>query len=368
MPRFPLRTTGTVALALALLLPLSGCEHHETEGHHEETGTYPVTTPLRTDTETTREYVAQLHAIQHIEVRAMEHGYLQDVLVDEGKPVAEGESMFRIRPMLHQAEYERAAAEVEFAQIEYENTETLQVGNVVSPKELALAQARLDKARAERSLAEAHLDLTRVRAPFDGMMGRLEVRKGSLLEEGELLTTLSDNSSIWAYFNVNEAEYLAYKRRMKGHEPFSVKLRLADGSTFEQDGVVETIEADFNHETGNIAFRATFPNPDGQLRHGETGNVVVTRPLQQVLLIPQKATFDILDKKFVYVVDEEHVVHLREIEVGEELPHLYVVRGGLEEDEHILIEGLRKVRDGHEVATLLQDPNDVLDGLALAAE
>ncbi|MCB9664136.1 MAG: efflux RND transporter periplasmic adaptor subunit, partial [Alphaproteobacteria bacterium] len=180
--------------------------------------------------------------------------------------------------------------------------------------------------------------------------------------------TLADNSQMWVYFNVTEAEYLDYKRRMDHHDAFAVQLRLANGEVFEQTGTVQTIEADFNNETGNIAFRATFPNPDGLLRHGETGNVVVTTPLEQVLLIPQKATFDVLDKKFVFVVDEEGVAHLREITVAEELPHLYVVGEGLTEDDRVLVEGLRKVRDGHEVATRFEAPEEVFAKLDVHAE
>ncbi len=363
-------TTLSRATALCLALLAAGCNHHaDASTHHgEETGTYPVTHPVRTDSELVAEYVAQVQASQHIEVRAMEHGYLQDVFVDEGKPVAEGVSMFQIRPLLQAAEFQKASAEADFAQIEFQNTKNLHDGNVVSPNELALAKAELDKATAERSLAQARLDLTSIKAPFPGIMGRLEVRRGSLLEPGELLTTLSDNTKMWVYFNVNEAEYLDYARRMREHEAFPVQLRLANGEIFEHEGTVETIEADFNNETGNIAFRATFPNPDGLLRHGETGNVLVTTPLPNALVIPQKATFDVLDKKFVYIVDAESVVHLREIEVAEELPHLYVVRDGVAETDTVLLEGLRKVRDGHEVATVKQDPAEVLASLDLPAE
>ena len=147
------------------------------------------------------------------------------------------------------------------------------------------------------------------------------------------------------YFNVTESEYLDYKSHVDD-SPTAVKLRMANGQLFEQTGKIETIEADFNNETGNIAFRAAFANPKGLLRHGETGKVLMTVPLRNALIIPQKATFDVLDKKYVFVIDEHNTARSREISVVQELPHLYVVDGGISEDDKILIDGLRKVKDG----------------------
>ena len=358
---------ATVAVTLGLMLGLGvGCGH--SEHHEEEHVAYPVTHPLRRDTDIVSEYVAQIRAVQHIEVRAMERGYLQEIFVDEGQFVQEGQAMFQIMPMLYQAEFLRSKAEANFAEIEYQNTRTLQESNVVSPNELALAKAKLDKANAEKSLANAHLNLAAVHAPFDGIMNRLEVRKGSLVEEGELLTSLSDNREMWVYFNVTEAEYLDFKEKVADDEPVKVKLMMANNKLFKYDGEVRTIEADFNNETGNIAFRATFPNPDGLLRHGETGKVLMTNPIENALLVPQKATFDILDKKFVFVVDEEGTVHQRLITVAEELPHLYVVSEGLTQHDQILLEGLRKVRDGMEIGAEYEEPEAVIAKLDVPAE
>jgi membrane fusion protein (multidrug efflux system) len=276
--------------------------------------------------------------------------------------------MFQIMPLVYQAELQKAEAEAEFTQIEYQNTKMLADGDIVSPNELALAKAKVNKAQAELALARVHRALTEVRAPFDGIAGRFQVRLGSLLDEGELLTTLSDNRTLWVYFNVTESEYLDYKSRARDAQPPTVKLRLANGAVFEQSGKVETIEADFNNETGNIAFRATFPNPDGLLRHGETGKVLMNTSVRNALLIPQKATFEVLDKKFVFVVDDKHIVRSRQISVAHELPHLYVVDSGLAEHDKILIDGLRKVHDGSEIAVEYQKPADVLASLDVPAE
>ena len=228
--------------------------------------------------------------------------------------------------------------------------------------------ARYDKAEAERSLAGLHRQLTGINAPFDGIMGLLEVRCGSLVEEGELLTTLSDTRQLWVYFMVTEAEYLDYKAQQAKDSPWEVELILANGRTFAHPGVIETIEADFNHETGTIAFRATFPNPDGLLRHGQTGKVRIRTPLEGALLIPQSATFEVLDHRFVFVVDEHDVVHQRRIHVAHEMPHLFVVAEGLREDERILCEGLRRVVDGGTIIPAEQDPQRVIEALDVHAE
>jgi membrane fusion protein, multidrug efflux system len=353
-------------ILIAVLLNTS-C-HHDEHQKHEDTK-FVVTNPVVKDTVVYREYVCQIGAIQHIEVRALERGYLQNIYVDEGQLVRKGQLMFQIMPMVYEAETHRAQAEVNFAEIEYLNTKNLADSNIVSPNELALSEARLNKAKAELSLAQAHLDFTKIRAPFDGIMDRFHVRQGSLVDEGELLTTLSDNSKMWVYFNVPEAEYLDFISSVKSERPQEVILQMANNKIFEERGVVQTIEADFNNETGNIAFRSVFPNPKRILRHGETGNILMPIPLKSALLIPQEATFEILDKKYVFVVDKDNVVKSQEIKTGAEVPHLYVVTEGLKEDDKILVEGLRKVKNNQKIDYSFQRQDKILAELkALHAE
>jgi membrane fusion protein (multidrug efflux system) len=270
-------------------------------------------------------------------------------------------------PVIYQAELQKAQAEADLTRIEYENTKLLADKDVVSPNELALAKARYNKAKAQVALASTERSLTELRAPFTGIMGRFHVRLGSLLDEGDLLTTLSDNSTMWVYFNVSEAEYLRYKQTADD-KPIPVKLMMANGEVFDQPGKIETIEADFNNETGNLAFRAAFPNPKGLLRHGETGKVLLTVPVKNALLIPQKATFDVLDQKFVYVVDDKNVVHTRNITISAELPHVYAVDKGLDERDRVVVEGLRKLRDGATIDLDLKKADEVLSHLEVPAE
>ncbi|MES2730638.1 MAG: efflux RND transporter periplasmic adaptor subunit [Bacteroidota bacterium] len=354
-------------LGLWALLGQTSCQPEKAEGKEVETK-FLVTSPLKKDTTITKEYVCQIRSIQHIELRALEKGYLQKIFVDEGQFVKKGQLMFQIMPMLYQAEQQIALAEAQFAQIEYQNTKVLADSNVVSPNELAMANAKLNKAKAELALAQVHLGFTQIKAPFDGIMDRFQVRLGSLVNEGDLLTTLSDNSKMWVYFNVPEAEYLDYKAKAKADSTTNVNLLMANQHLFKYPGRVQTIEADFNNETGNIAFRAIFPNPERLLRHGETGNIQMTIPLQNALIIPQKATFEVLEKKYVYVVDKDQVLRSREITIAAELPHIYVVQSGLKVTDKILLEGLRQVRENEKIPCQFVRPDSVVSHLNLYAE
>ena len=349
-----------------LLLLGTGCGSQKHEQHEAEV--FLVTNPLLMDTVVSQDLVCQIHSIQHIEIGALEKGYLQDVLVDEGQRVKEGQLLFRIRPVLYQADVHKAEAEAKYAGIEYRNTKSLADSNVVSPNELALADAHWEKAKAELEIARAHLDFTEIRAPFDGIVGRFHVRKGSLLDEGELLTELSDNSTMWVYFNVPEAEYLAYQRNALAGNGTKVKLKMANGEQFDQIGEVTAIESDFNNTTGNIAFRATFPNPHGLLRHGATGSILMDTRLDHVLLIPQKATFEVLDHRYVFVIDKDSVLRTTPITIGQELQHLFVVTEGVQEGDRILLEGLRKVKEGDKIDFECIAPDSVVRHLGLYAE
>lgn len=354
-------------MSLSAVMLFTSCGHKEKE--HEVETKFLVTSPLKRDTTVTRTYVCQIRAVQHIELRSRESGYLEKIYVDEGQLVQKGQLMFQIMPLQFAAELQKAEAEARFTEIEYLNTKQLADSNVVSPNELALAQAKFDKAKAEVSLAKVHLGFTKIKAPFTGIMDRFHVREGSLVNEEDLLTELSDNSEMWVYFNVPEAEYLNYRMNARKDSLMRVQLQMANNQTFQYPGFVKAIEADFNNETGNIAFRATFPNPKGLLRHGETGNIIAAAPYKNALIIPQKATFEILEKKYVFVVDMENVIRQREITIAEEMPDIYILKDGLSANDKIVLEGIRKVRDGDKIGEYeFQDPKKVIGNLKVYVE
>jgi len=259
------------------------------------------------------------------------------------------------------------------------NTEQLFQQHVVSDQEVALAEAELDRATAKFDLASAELAFTEIKAPFDGLVDRQLEQQGSLIEAGDILTTASDNQVMWVYFNVPEADYLAFKgmqdpksvqdRQSLRLPDTEVELRLANGNLFGHEAADEiTIESTFDNRTGNLLFRADFPNPEGLLRHGQTGTLLLNRKLPDAIVIPQRSTFEVLDKQYVYVIGEDGIAHQRLITVAHEFDDVFVVSSGLAATDRIVLDGVRQVRDGERVAATLQDPGQVLKNLKHRAE
>ncbi|MBU3680905.1 MAG: efflux RND transporter periplasmic adaptor subunit [Flavobacterium sp.] len=354
-----------LASAFALLF-LNSCSNKKEE--KEEKVSYVVTNAAQIDTTFTKEYVSQIRSVKNIELRAQEKGYLQNIYVDEGQFVTTGQVLFKIMPKVYEAELLRAQAEAKAAEIEWQNAKNLADKNIVSKNEQAIAQAKFDRAKAEVALAKLHLSFTEIRAPFSGTIDRIPKKLGSLIDEGELLTSLSDNSKVYAYFNVTEPEYLDYQTNIKGRGSNTVTLVLANNQPFKYKGKVEVIESEFNNETGNIAFRASFPNSDKLLKNGQTGKVQLTVPLRNALVIPQKSTYEIQDKQYVFVVDAKNVVQSREVTITGALPDLYVVNGGITASDKIILEGVQKAKDNDKITYTFQKPEDVLAHLRLKAE
>ncbi|MGC4041162.1 MAG: efflux RND transporter periplasmic adaptor subunit [Flavobacterium sp.] len=353
-------------LSICALLNLSSCAKKQVE--KEEESTFTVTNPAVMDTAFNKEYVSQIRSVRNIEIRAQEKGYLQNIYVDEGQFVNAGQVLFRIMPGLYQGELLKAEAEAKAAAIEFKNAKSLADKNIVSKSEQAVAQAKLDQANAEVSLAKLHLSFTEIRAPFAGTIDRLPKKLGSLIDEGELLTSLSDNTKMFAYFNVSEPEYINYQNNVKTRGSSDVNLMLANGELLKYKGKVEVIEGEFDNETGNIAFRASFPNPDKLLKNGGTGKVLMSVPVKNALIIPQKATYEIQDQKYVFVVGKDGITHSRNIKVAYELPDLYIVSSGLKQGDSFLVEGVQKVKEDQKVKTRFEDPKKVLQSLRLNAD
>lgn len=355
-----------VLMGLAAACSQFACSHKTEE--KQEGVKYTATSPAELDTSFNREYVSQIKSIRNIELRALEKGYLEQIYVDEGQTVRKGQLLFRIMPRMYQAELKKQQAEVSVAQIEVENTKNLADKQIVSPNELAMAKAKLDRAKAEANIAALHLSFTEVRAPFDGTIDRIPLKLGSLVDEGELLTSLSDNSQMFAYFNVSEPEYLDYQRNVANRGDNHVSLLLANNEQMDQKGVVETIEGEFDIETGNIAFRARFPNPNKLLRNGETGKVLMTMPMKHALIIPQRATYEVQDKKYVYLIAKDGKISSKQIKVKASLPDLYVIAEGITANDKILLDGIQKVKDDDKIAYTFVQPRAAISNLKLKTE
>lgn len=346
------------------LMGLISCAPKKEEA--EEAGKYNVTSPIVIDTSYTKEYVAQLQSIQNVEIHALVKGYLEKINVDEGQLVSAGQVLFNIMPKQYQAEYAKAKANARTLDLELQNVKRLQEKNIVSETELAIAQSKLDEANAELASAELELGFTEIKAPFEGTIDRIKFKAGSLIDEGTLLTSISNNKDIFAYFNMSEVEYLDFKNRTNGDEKNTVSLLLANGQMHNHKGTIETIESEFDNTTGNIAFRAKFPNPELLLKHGETGKVRLTIPIKGALVIPQKATYELQDKIYVYVVDKNNKVAAKSILIKQRLPNVYIVEPGqLSVDDKIVLDGLQSVKDDDIIEVNFIPGKKVLEDLQL---
>ena len=218
-------------LCLAPLACAGHSEGHEQE--HEVQRTVVLTRPATRQVVHTQRFVCQIHSRRHIELRALERGYLEAIEVQEGQSVKAGELLFKLLPVVYKARLHADQAELLRADIKLRNTKKLFERDVVSDQELALAQAERARAKAQVELAEAELAFTEIRAPFDGIIDRQYEQQGSLMEEGDMLTTVSDNQLMWVYFNVPEADYLDFKS-IPGSELTDPSLSACIGRAIER--------------------------------------------------------------------------------------------------------------------------------------
>ncbi len=348
---------------MCAIVSLTSCTSKQEEKSEE--GKYTVTSPMLMDTSFTKEYVAQIQSLQNVEIRAQVKGYLEKINVDEGQHVSAGQVLFNIMPKQYEAEYLKAKANAKKEELELQNVKTLADKNIVSKTELAIAQSELDEANAELASAELNVSFTQIKAPFEGIIDRIPFKIGSLIDEGALLTTISNNKEVYAYFNVSETEYLDYKSQMNTGEKNTATLLLANNQEHKYKGVVETIEGQFDNETGNIAFRAKFPNPELLLKHGETGKVQLTIPIKNALIIPQKATYEIQDKIFVYVVDQNNTLKSKAIVVKQRLSNIYIIESGLSEKDKILLEGIQTANEDDKIEPEFVPAKKVIESLQL---
>jgi membrane fusion protein (multidrug efflux system) len=200
------------------------------------------------------------------------------------------------------------------------------------------------------SRAQTGLSYTTVKAPFDGIVDRIPHKLGSLVNENDLLTSITDISSVFAYYKVNESEYLKFMRTKieSGSEDFvnePVKLILSDGAEYDEKGTLETTEGDIESGTGSIGFRVRFANPDNLIKHGASGRIEMLSKLEDVYLIPQKSTFEIQDFTYVYVVDKDNTVKVRSFKPLQRYDVFYIAEG-FEPGDRIVFEGIQLVKDG----------------------
>jgi RND family efflux transporter MFP subunit len=346
--------------AMLLAVVISGCAGKAEEPIRPNATEVAVLQLQQKDTLVHQDYVADIQSVKNVEIRSRVNGFLEKIFVDEGRPVKKGQLLFQLSNKEYTNDLHRAKANVEsasaaarIAELEKERVKTLVDKKVIAKSELDLAQARVAEARAKVSQAQAEvadaqtkISYLAVRSPFNGIIDRIPMKTGSLVADGSLLTTLSDNNQMYAYFNISENEYLqqATAGRLKGNTAAS--LILSDGTLYPHKGVIETQESEFSDNTGSIAFRVKFPNPDYILKHGASGKIQLETNLAGKLLVPQKAVLEIQDKSFVFVVSPDNTVKMQSFTPQLRVADYLVVESGLNAGDKIVYEGVQNIRDG----------------------
>jgi len=340
----------------------------------------PVKTLAKDSTVTTFEYLGAIEGIVNVEIRPQVEGILDSIYVDEGDFVEEGQPLFKINamPYMEQLKNAQAAVKVEEArlnnaQIELERLRPLVENEVISEVQLRtaesdyeVAQSTLEQMRALEATSRINVGFTLLEAPVSGYIGRIPKRIGNLVskKDSEPVTVLSDISEVYVYFAMSESNYLFYKKMSSDTtarrlNPY-VKLILADGTEFDQIGIIDADAGQVERSTGSISLRAKFKNPDAILRTGNTGKIILEQVHPDVLLVPQQATTVIQDKMFVFILDENNQAVRKEITVeGKSGKNYIVAEENLSEGDVLVITGLDKLTEGTKV-------NPIPEGQVLA--
>ena len=349
-------------VVIALCLILFSCGKKNQNGFNS-VKEYAVITVQPTHSQLESLYPATIRGKQDVEIRPQVSGFITKLCIDEGSVVKKGQPLF----IIDQVQYEEAVniadaavnvakSQVSTAQLTADNKKELAKRNIISQYELqmalndlATAKANLAQANAQLVNARKNLSYTVVTSPSNGIAGNIPFRVGSLVSPSSAtpLTTISDISEMFVYFSMNEKQILDLTRQGKGSAKEAldkmpeISLKLADGSVYPESGKIETISGVIDPATGAASIRATFPNPDRILRSGGTGSVLIPSTTDAAIIIPQKATYEIQDKRFVYLVNDSSIVHSTEITVSPVNDgKTYVVLDGLKAGDRIVIEGV----------------------------
>lgn len=358
-----------VILAAAMILSSCG-DKPQPQTQAPQVLDYPVITLSKQSTRIIARYPANIEGEQNIEIRPKIDGYIEQIYVDEGATVTAGQKLFKIfAPQYEQdvrtaeANIEIAKANVSSAEMEVKRIKPLVEKGIISEYELQTAEynlasrkATLAQAQATLANAKTNLSYTVVTSPVNGVIGNIPYRIGSLVSSNtqQPLTTVSNIRNIYAYFSINERQFLEFSANVPGktlveklkHLP-SVQLELSNGTLYSESGKIETASGIIHTGTGSVRMRATFPNPKGTILSGSTGVVLIPSNLDSVILIPQKSTYEIQGQKFAFVVNADGTISgvpLKVSDTGD--GKFYIVTEGLSEGDKIVLEGVATLRDG----------------------
>lgn len=348
-------------------LAFAGCTAQSKENTDKKTHKIVPVTPVTVlDTTIYNDYIADIQAVKNVEVRSRLAGFLEKIYVDEGAEVKEGQVLFKINDEEYKADLAKAEAALNNAiadaktvELEKERTKLLVDKKIVSTTDMELAEAKLKaaesrvaEARSVLQYAKTRLSHTLIKAPFTGKIDRIPLKSGSLLEEGSLLTSVSDLSAVNVYFTISEKEYLQIASDSgytKNNFKKMVKLTLANGEVYPFEGQAEFAESKFATNTGSLSLRARFSNPDGLLKHGASGKISVPVETGEILVVHQKSVFEIQDRTYVYVLGENNIIKMKPFQAGQRIGHFYLINQGLLISDRVVFEGTQNLKDGFQV-------------------
>lgn len=368
-----------LAFAVALLASCSG-KKTDQAAMMQGNGEYAVVTVSTSSAELSTKYPATIKGVQDIEIRPKVSGNIVRQLVDEGDFVHAGQALFVIDPTQYQAAVDQAQAAVNVArtsvstaELTFNNKKALLARQIISQydydvaaNQLEMAKAQLGQAQAALRGAKDQLSYCTVKATSAGVIGQIPYRVGSLVSGSiqQPLTTVSNLEKMYAYFSMTEKQFLELTRAAGTSEAArkslpAVTLILADGTQYPETGEVSSFSGVIDPSTGSVQMRATFKNPDRLLRSGATGVLRFPVHEENAIIIPQKATYEIQDKKFVYVLGKDNKVKNTEITVLDQNDgQNYVVSGGLKVGDRIVVEGVNKLKDGQEIKPITVAQSD----------
>ncbi len=327
---------------------------------------YPVVTAGSSTADMQTTYPAAIKGIQDVEIRPKVQGFLTQINVKEGQTVGAGQVLFVIDNETYQAQVRQAQAAVNAAQqqvntakLTYDNAQQLHQNKVIGDYELQTSQNNYETAQAQLAQAQAALANARealnfcyVKSPASGVVGTLPFKKGALVSGSNVLTTVSNISSMDVYFSVTEKEAMVISQKGIADLP-SVKLQLADGSIYNHEGTVTRMSGVIDAATGSVQLIATFPNPEKTLKSGATGNIIIPRQNSSVIIIPQACVSEVQNKKFIYLLGKDNKVKYTEIQVDPQNDgNNYIVTGGLKPGDKYVTNGITKLSDGMEIVPI----------------
>jgi membrane fusion protein (multidrug efflux system) len=377
-----------VALPLLSLLVSCGNKDNQTNAQTAMPApTFKVITLKPRSVTLNTDYPASIQGLQDIEIRPKVDGFVEKIYVDEGSLVKKGQLLFKIRAPQYEQDVRTAEAGIKTAEADV-NTATLQVNKVkplvekdiISHYELESAQLTLQTkqaalAQAQAALANARVNLsyTTIVSPVNGVVGSLPYKLGSLVTSttANPLTTVYNTAIVYAYFAMNEKQLLGFSRdssntsfRSKLNSIPKVTLILSDGTVYGYKGKVETVNGLINTTTGSANFRAAFINQKGLLRSGGSATVRIPALVKNVIIVPQNVTYELQDKRFVYLIDDKNKVKNVSINVMDNTPgQFYIVTDGLKSGDKIIAEGANNLKDGTEIKAVEVGDESVYKGL-----